>query len=105
MSLNIHPILNSGDRPSKGIWYAIAPESSTEEEKGREGPCPRVGSSASSYVKESEYYSTVLVSAGATFNGPYSDLHQLCFSTSEYIIRGVVYRRKGSAGYKIFLYQ
>lgn len=81
MSFEVHPILDAGERPSAGIWYAVAPES-TGEENDRGGPCPRVGPSASSYAKESESYSAVLVSAGATLNGPYSDLHQLCFRTS-----------------------
>lgn len=86
MSFDVHPILDAGDHPSAGIWYAVAPESTGQESEDVKGPCPRVGSSASSYVRESQGRSAVLVSAGATLDGPYSDLHQLSFGSSKLIV-------------------
>ena len=80
MSFDIHPILEPGDRPAKGVWYAISPEPG---ENCSAGPDGRVGASASSYARESGGYSAVWVSAGATLEGPLAELHQLKFAQSE----------------------
>lgn len=75
MSLDLHPILDAGIRPKKNLWYAVAPE-------GSEGPTPRVGASAN-FVKVGKDVGKdvgkVLLSAGATPDGPYEDLYQLSF--------------------------
>lgn len=80
-SFDVHPILEAGEHPSRRVWYAISPEGA--EECGR-GPTGKVGASASNFTHESDGYSTVLVSAGATLEGPRTDLHQLVFKQREF---------------------
>jgi hypothetical protein len=86
MSFDVHPILEPGFRPSKGVWYAIAPESSGSTGGGagsvNGGPCPRVGANAN-YIQTRQHLGGVLLSAGATPEGPFSDLHQLSISKGE----------------------
>lgn len=71
MSLDLHPILDAGIRPKKNLWYAVAPE-------GSKGPTPRVGASAN-FIKVGKDVGKVLLSAGATPDGPYEDVYQLSF--------------------------
>lgn len=71
MSFDVHPILEPGQSPSRGIWYAIAPEGGQPV-----GPSPRVGANAN-FIQIGERVGKVLLSAGATPEGPYSDLYQL----------------------------
>jgi len=80
MSFDVHPILEAGDRPSKGVWYAISPETKKDCNGGPDG---RVGASACSYTRESGGYSAVWVCAGATLEGPLAEVHQLKFTPSE----------------------
>ncbi len=81
MSFDIHPILDAGHLPLKSTWYAIRPEGEGEGDAGEtnlSGPCPRLGACAD-FIQEGEGCGSVLVSAGATPDGPYSDLHKLSF--------------------------
>ena len=82
MSFDVHPILEAGEFPTKGVWYAISPES-TGESGG--GPSGKVGASACSFSRESEGSRSVLVFAGATLEGPYAELHQLSFKQREFL--------------------
>lgn len=90
MSFDVHPILDPGQRPAKGVWYAVAPEGGqpTSENAGyaaaaAAGPCPRVGANAN-YLQVEEHVGMVLVSGGATPEGPFSDLHQLSIRKGEW---------------------
>ena len=77
MSFDVHPILEPGQRPSKGVWYAVAPEGGRAASGSQDsGPCPRVGAGAN-FLQAGEVAGRVLLSAGATPEGPYSDLYQL----------------------------
>ena len=92
MSFDVHPILDAGNVPKKGIWYVITPEGDRSELETREdsnfspsaGPCPRVGACANFFQSEEDSYGSVLVSAGANPDGPYSDLHKLSFKTGDH---------------------
>jgi len=70
MAFELHPILSAGQRPREGVWYAIAPENGSS-------PGARVGASASHSC------AGVWLSAGATSDGPFSDLYQLKLSAGE----------------------
>ena len=86
MSFDVHPILDAGHTPAKDTWYAIAPEGSASSgiSSGSNGPCPRVGACANFYqLGDLEEIGTVCISAGATPEGPYSDLHQLVFKKGQ----------------------
>lgn len=72
MSFEVHPIFDAGHVPSRGMWYAIAPEGSVQV------PCPRVGACAN-FIETGDCGGRVLLSAGATPEGSYSDLYQLSF--------------------------
>ncbi len=78
-AFEIHPILEAGERPTRRIWYAISPE-----QTGENVPSGKVGPSASSFRRYSEGTSHVLVSAGATWEGPLGDLHQLTFTKCKF---------------------
>lgn len=92
MSFEVNPILEPGQKPEKRTWYAIADESpsssSCDQQDRRASPGPRVGSCANYYLPAppssvgareaaGETAGRVLLSAGATPEGPYSDLYQL----------------------------
>ena len=78
MSFDVHPILDPGQIPSRGIWYALSPEGSQNEcgDPCAASPCPRVGAGAN-FLQDGKNRGTIFVSAGATPEGPYSDLYQL----------------------------
>ncbi len=80
MSFDVHPILDPGHLPARNTWYAIAPEG--KEPGQNTGPCPRVGACAN-FIQSGEGVGRVLVSAGATPEGPFSDLHQLTLEKGE----------------------
>ena len=81
MSFDVHPILEAGDKPLKGTWYAIAAEGRDQAASAANcGPCPRVGAGAN-FIPPSEGggegAGKIVISAGANLEGPFSDLHQL----------------------------
>ena len=81
MAFDLHPILDAGQAPKPGLWYAVAPEQS-----GEALPKAKVGSCASfdSFGGGAESASgRVLISAGATPDEAFSELHQLTFSNGE----------------------
>lgn len=78
MSFDVHPILDPGHFPTRNTWYAIAPDGVAQSE----GPCPRVGTCAN-FIQSAKGVGKVLLSAGATPEGPFTDLHQLTFEKSE----------------------
>lgn len=69
MSFDVHPILEPGHAPKKGVWYALSPET------GHAGPSARVGAGA--ICLPGENGGRVLLTAGATLEGPYGDLFEL----------------------------
>lgn len=71
MSFEVHPILEPGQPPNAGVWYALSPESAAETAT----PSARVGVCANSVARERG--GGVVLSAGATPEGPYSDLYKL----------------------------
>ncbi len=74
MAFDLHPILSPGQQPTLGLWYAISPEDCGSS------PAAKVGACANFELIEHEGGAAggrVLLSAGATPDGPYSDLHQL----------------------------
>ena len=72
-SFDLHPILDAGQAPRPGIWYTISPEDNTE------APCPRVGACAS--FLSGENGGKVVLTCGATPEGPFSDIRQLTLRT------------------------
>ena len=79
MAFDLHPILNAGQEPSPGLWYAVSPEDSAGG-----APVARVGACANfEQLVGGAEKGRVLLSAGATPEGSYSDLHQLTISRGE----------------------
>ncbi len=78
MAFDLHPILSPGQKPTLGLWYAVSPEYC-------EGalPAAKVGACAN-FQPIGDGTGRILLSAGATPEGPYSDLHQLVFSRGKY---------------------
>ncbi|XP_064398745.1 rab9 effector protein with kelch motifs-like isoform X2 [Halichondria panicea] len=73
MAFDLHPILSPGQPPTLGLWYAISPE-----DCGGPSPAAKVGACANfELIEGGAAGGRVLLSAGATPEGPYSDLHQL----------------------------
>ena len=79
-TFDVHPILDPGHPPAKNTWYAIAPEGQLPGDSA--GPCPRVGACAN-FLQQRGGVGRVLLSAGATPDGPFSDLHQLILEEGE----------------------
>lgn len=71
MAFELHPILGPGQHPATGIWYAVSPEDCKDD-----SPPAKVGACAVGGAEKG----SVLLSAGATPDGPYSDLYQLTIS-------------------------
>lgn len=76
MSFDVHPILDPGQLPARCTWYALAPEGIQPEGSISSGPSPRVGACAN-FLQAGKDLGKVLLSAGATPEGPFSDLYQL----------------------------
>lgn len=70
MAFDLHPILDKGVSPRPGLWYAVAPE---------KAPAARVGATAI----QSRESGAAFLSAGATLDGSFSDLHELKISSGE----------------------
>ncbi len=71
MAFTLHPILEVGQAPKAGVWYAISPEDATESPTARVGAC-------ATFIR-GEGGGAVVISAGATPEGPLSDLYELRF--------------------------
>lgn len=92
MSFDVHPILEPGQRPTRGVWYAISAEGGQPvvsegaglAETVASDPCPRVGANAN-YFQAGELVGKVLITAGATPDGPFSDVHQLSIRKGDLI--------------------
>ena len=86
MSFDVHPILEPGQRPAQGVWYAISVEGGQPASKDAEttvsGPSPRVGSNAN-YFQDGGQVGKVLITGGATPDGPFSEVHQLSMRKGE----------------------
>lgn len=67
MSFELHPILEAGDAPQSGVWYALSPTDTS-------GPGPRVGGCAITLTARK---CVVVLSGGATPEGSLSDLYLL----------------------------
>lgn len=80
MAFDLHPILDAGQLPKQGLWYAVAPEQSRETL-----PKAKVGSCASfdSFGGGAET-GRVLISAGATPDRAFPELHQLVVSNGKF---------------------
>ena len=65
----VHPILEAGQTPREGLWYVVSPEDRSECPSARVGACANFVSGKSG--------GKIFLSAGATPEGPYSDLHEL----------------------------
>ena len=78
MSFEVHPILEPGHLPAAGAWYALSPEGSRAQ-----APPPKVGACAN-FLRRGDDAGSVVVSAGATPEGPYADLHQLSLQKGLY---------------------
>ena len=74
-SFELHPILDAGQAPRPGIWYAISPEDESE------APCARVEACASFIAGENG--GKVVLTCGATPEGPFSDVRQLTLGTGK----------------------
>ncbi len=73
MAFSLHPILEAGQAPRAGVWYAISPEDASGS------PSARVGACANFFRQAGGGGGAVLVSAGATPEGPLAELHELKF--------------------------
>lgn len=73
MAFDLHPILDKDVSPRPGLWYAVAPESA---------PAARVGATA---IQAREAGAAFLC-AGATPEGPFSDLYELKIGSGELLI-------------------
>ena len=106
MSFQLHPILDAGQPVQPGTWYAVSPEDESAAAVEREevsaaaaapcraqdhrppcaqrqrvpGPGSRVGACASFLADEGGEGGKVVLTAGATPEGPLSDVHELCIS-------------------------
>ena len=69
----LHPILEAGQAPRDGLWYVISPEDGSQVPSARVGACVNFLNTDSG--------GKILLSAGATPEGPYSDLHELRIGT------------------------
>ena len=67
MTFELHPVLEAGDAPQSGVWYALSANDAT-------GPSARVGGCAITLTARK---CVVLLSGGATPEGPFSDLYLL----------------------------
>ena len=74
-SFDLHSILDAGQTPRPGVWYALSPEGESE------APCARVGTCASFLPGENG--GRVVLTCGATPEGPFSDMYQLTLSTGD----------------------
>ena len=69
MSFDVHPILEPGQSPKIGIWYALSPESEDATPSARVGACANFTATAEG--------GNLILSGGATPEGPYADLYKL----------------------------
>ena len=74
-SFDLHPILDAGQTPRPAVWYALSPEGESE------APCARVGACASFLPGENG--GRVVLTCGATPEGPFSDMYQLTLNTGD----------------------
>ena len=74
-SFDLHPILDAGQTPRPAVWYALSPEGESD------APCARVGACASFLPGENG--GRVVLTCGATPEGPFSDMYQLTLSTGD----------------------
>ena len=76
MAFSVHPVLDVGETLSQSVWYAVSPENDSSD------PSARVGACANHMFEDSER-SRVMVTAGATPEGPFSDAHELCINKGD----------------------
>lgn len=88
-SFDLHPILDAGQAPRPGVWYALSPEGESE------APCARVGACASFLPGENG--GRVVLTCGATPEGPFSDMYQLTLSTGDYMVVSSLVRHRQRA--------
>ncbi len=74
MAFNLHPILSPGQQPTLGLWYAVSPE-----DPEAVLPSAKVGACAN-FQEIDCGRGRIILSAGATPSGPFSELHQLIIS-------------------------
>lgn len=71
--MEVHPILEAGDRPSRKLWYVIGASGTP--------PTARVGH-ATAVVDVEDGNSTIYVIGGANPDGPFNDVYLLTTSLS-----------------------
>ena len=76
MAFTLHPILGPEQPPRPGVWYVLSPEDSSQCPSSRVGACAN--------FLPGEDGGKVLISAGATPEGPLAGVYELSIGRGMY---------------------